>query len=153
MARSLLYFPLAVIIVFMIVSTAGGGANFSFTHTADVPVNSSLSVNGTENVVNIPVGSFTFGISATQGAIAVLISVIALGAVVGVRVMGSGILGISAEIIVKGAFYFAMWGIFSVFAQPLIGAIPVFGVIIYLMLTIMYIVGFMQTLLGGVESD
>jgi len=149
--KGLIYFPLLIITLFMVVATAGGGANFSFTQ--DFNTNSSMVVNGSSSNINIPGGSFTFAISATQGAIAVMMSIIVLGSIVGIRVMGSGILGISAEIIVKGAFYFALWGLFSIFAQPLISAIPIFGILIYLMLTIMYIIGFVQGLLGGNVSD
>ncbi len=149
--KGLIYFPLLIITLFMVVATAGGGANFSFTQ--DFNTNSSMTVNGSSSSINIPVGTFTFAISATQGAIAVMMSIIILGSLIGIRVMGSGILGMSAEIIVKGAFYFALWGLFSVFAQPLIAAIPIFGILIYLMLTVMYIIGFVQGLSGGPAND
>ncbi|MEN6622643.1 MAG: hypothetical protein ABFD50_13960 [Smithella sp.] len=149
--NGLIGFPLTIIILFMVVATAGGGADFAFTQ--DFSANSSMIVNGTSSNINIPVGTFTFAISATQGAIAVMMSIIVLGSLIGIRVMGSGILGMSAEIIVKGAFYFALWGLFSVFAQPLIAAIPIFGILIYLMLTIMYIIGFVQNLSGGPAND
>lgn len=149
--RGLIYFPLLIITLFMVVATAGGGANFSFTQ--DFNTNSSMTLNGSSSNINIPVGTFTFAISATQGAIAVMMSIIVLGSIIGIRVMGSGILGVSAEIIVKGAFYFALWGLFSVFAQPLIAAIPIFGILIYLMLTVMYIIGFVQGLSGGPAND
>jgi len=53
----------------------------------------------------------------------------------------------------KRRILFRLMGAFQRFAQPLIAAIPIFGILIYLMLTVMYIIGFVQGLSGGPAND
>lgn len=149
--KGLILFPLTVLFVFMFINTLGGG--LTLTNTQDLNSNGTIATNGTVNLVNIPIGSFAFTINATQGAILILVTIITIGAIAGIRAVGTGIANISIEIITKGAFYFALWGILSAFAQPLIAEIPLVGTLIYLALTIMYIIGFVQGIGGGASSD
>ncbi len=145
--NGLIMFPLTVLMVFMAISSVGG-SNLNITTTQDLNQSGTVITNDTTNLVQIPVGSFAFSITPTQGAIIIMSTVIAIGAIVGIRAFSTGLDRFSIETITKGAYYLAIWGILSAFAQPTIANIPYFGVILYLVLTLMYVSGFVQSI-GG----
>jgi len=76
------------------------------------------------------------------GLFGVAISAIVVGVVGGIDVVGSGLSEHSVKLLSNSVLYFGLWGIFSSIAIPLILEIPMyFGVFIYAILTLMYIVG------------
>lgn len=76
------------------------------------------------------------------GLFGVAISTIVIGVLGGVDLFGSGLSEHSVKLLSNGILYFGLWGIFSSIAVPLILEIPMyFGVFIYAILTLMYIIG------------
>lgn len=90
----------------------------------------------------------TAGFSATlqAGIISAIIAAMGIAAIMGFRVLGSGEGDFPVETATKGTFYLILWGILSVFAYTLISSVFIIGSFIYLGLTIMYVMGFIQGL-------
>ena len=91
-------------------------------------------------------GSFgaTFGIDSLTGALSVIIILITVATIVGIQVLGSGISEQSVRTIIIVVGYAGIWGLFSVLAINLILSIELFGLLIYLLLTILYAIGVMD---------
>lgn len=89
------------------------------------------------------------GIDSITGAIAIIIALVAIAVVVGIQILGSGISEQSIKAIIIVVGYASIWGIFSTLSLNLIIAIEIFGTIIYLFLTILYVIGVMEKLARG----
>lgn len=81
-------------------------------------------------------------IGSSIGFLALVIGVMALAAIVGLRVLGSGISEESVSAILKGGAFLAIWAVFSVLALDLITvAGDLFLPIVYFVLTAVYTLG------------
>jgi hypothetical protein len=81
-----------------------------------------------------------------DGLLALMIGFIAIATLLGVHFFGSGLSDSSINIIYKSTVFYTIWGIFSFLGLGVgneygIISIPVFGVIIYFILTLVYVVG------------
>lgn len=94
-----------------------------------------------------------FDITGTLGLIGIVLAVMALGCIVGIRVVGSGTSSTSVSTVIIGTAFLSLWGVFSVFGYPLIGTIPLFGGMLYFILTAMYTVGVIQAFSGMGGED
>lgn len=84
------------------------------------------------------------------GLFGVAISAIVVGVVGGIDLFGSGLSEHSVKLLSNSVLYFGLWGIFSSIAIPLILEIPMyFGVFIYAILTLMFVVGVLSMSNGG----
>jgi len=92
---------------------------------------------GTTYAVNV-------GISPITGALAIIIALVAVAVLVGIQVLGSGISEQSVHTIIVVIGYASIWGVFSVLTLNLIISIELFGWLIYLTLTIIYMIGVMN---------
>ena len=92
-------------------------------------------VNGTYTVDPMIIG-ITFG-----GIVALLIGFIAVAVLAGITVFGSGISESAQNVIYKSVFFYTIWGIFSILATSGIVSIPIFGTVIYIFLTLCYVIG------------
>lgn len=139
--KTLLIFPITVLLFFSLFNTVGmindATYNMSVGNTTGV-------INSTETTVGGSTSSF--GIGETVGLIAMIVGVIAVGTAVGIKALGSGLDSNSINLIIKGAFYLAFWGVLTGLAGGLLIAISLFGGFIYFILTAMFVLGFMQTL-------
>lgn len=88
----------------------------------------------------------TIGIDALTGALAIIIVLIGIAVIVGLQIFGSGISEQSVKTIIVIVGYASIWGFFSILSINLILAIEIFGGIIYLILTIIYMIGVMNKL-------
>lgn len=89
---------------------------------------------------NTPYG-ITFGINEITGAMAIIIILIYVAVLLGIQIFGSGISEHSIKVVISLTSYLAIWGVFSVLSYNLIISIEIFGIIIYIILTIMYVIG------------
>jgi len=89
------------------------------------------------------------GINEITGAIAIIIVLVSIAVVVGIKVFGSGISEQSVKVIIVITGYVSIWGVFSALTLNLINSIEIFGWVIYLILTIIYMVGVMNKLTNG----
>ena len=112
-------------------------------------LNPNLIVNGSTTTLEFSGDDVLFAIDPTVATIAVFVIIIAIVAVLGIQVLGSGLSSESIKVIMACILYGAVWGLLSVLAMPLILAIEVFGTTIYMVLLIGYIVGVIQAITGG----
>lgn len=91
----------------------------------------------------------TIGIDELTGALAIIIALVALAAAIGIQVLGSGISEQSVRIIITIVGYGSIWAFFSVLSLNLIIAIEIYGTIIYLSISILYVVGVMRKIGEG----
>lgn len=84
------------------------------------------------------------GIDEITGALAIIVAMIGIATIVGFQVIGSGISEESVRTIIIIIGYGSLWGFFSILSLNLIVAIELFGTLIYLSITIMYVIGVMR---------
>jgi len=122
----------------------------SFTgNVVENVVNNDLMVNGTGTSVGIESTDVLFNIDPVIGFIATIVVIGVLATALGVRVLGSGLGDSSIRIITIGVAYSGIWIVFSLLAEPLISSIEIFGTLIYVSLTIGYVMGVVQKISGG----
>lgn len=90
-----------------------------------------------------------FSMGTSLGIIGLVVAVIALAAVVGLKIVGSGIGEFSSRTIVLATGFVTMWGLFSVLAIGGITSIPLFGSVFYFFLTGLYTIGVLDIVGGG----
>jgi hypothetical protein len=111
---------------------------------AQNPYTSSSTVNNNPQNMTISGSSLPFGLDLNTGVIAVLITAVAIGTVSGILVLGSGVNTVSTMIVFKSSLFFMIWALFSITGLAMLIAIPLFGWVIYLFLTLIYSIGVAQ---------
>lgn len=81
--------------------------------------------------------------------IALLITLGFVAGITGIQILSSGLSPASVKIIIMVASYTGLWYALSAICINLIASIQIFGSIIYIGITLMYIVGIFQNLSGG----
>lgn len=117
----------------------------------DDTLSNDLIVNDTITTITFEESDALFSIDPILGAIGILIVIGIVGALVGVQIIGTGLSPESVKIVMSMIMYGGMWGVLSVLSLPLINSIEIFGVFIYISLTIAYVIGIIQKLGGGSE--
>lgn len=119
----------------------------------EIAVDNSILVNGTTTTFVIPSTDFVFFIDTTpliNAGIELLITVIAVAVIAGASVLSSGLNAEASKIIILITTFIGFWISLTSIAFNLIVSIEVFGFIIYIVITIAYVIGVGQ-LLGGFE--
>jgi len=81
----------------------------------------------------------------------VIIIAIAVGmAVIGFRVLGSGLSDPSVRVLITAVVYTGIWTMLSLLAIPLLYGIEIFGTLIYIALSLGYVIGVIEKI-SGVE--
>lgn len=106
-------------------------------------------VNGSTTTVVLGGDDVIFAIDPAVLGIGALAVIIGIAVVLGVQAFASGLSVESIRVILACIMYGAVWILLSIYAMPLISAIEVFGVIIYTVLLIGYLVGVIQNIVGG----
>lgn len=96
---------------------------------------------------------FSFDTLGTWGMIGIFVGIIALAAVVGLRVFGSGISETSVSTIVMATAFGSIWLLFSALAYGLLAQIPLLGLGFYFFLTALYTLGVFNKIGGSGGSD
>lgn len=153
--NKLIWIPLTTIILLAIVSSVYiDTTTFGGNTTINQP--GEITVNGTTTNVTIPgSGVQTFNMSGIQMALVILFSAIILGTVTGIHFLGSGLSDTTQKIIFNSVIYLGLWGIFSILAYDLLSDMSTelgFGILLWMILTIVYIIGFAQTIQGGASD-
>ena len=118
----------------------------------EITINNEAIVNGTSTTFSIPSSTVFYNISTSDivGSIGIITSVfIVAAAIIGITVLSSGLNPQSAKLILLASGYIAIWALLSAISYGLIVSIEIFGGIIYVMLTIAYLIGVVQSLSGG----
>lgn len=137
----LILLTLSILIIIALFSMLIGGS--LETQNAEL-----ININGTSagsqsnfDLFNL---SSQFYIDGLAGMIVIIIVIIAIACLVGLRIFSSGLSENSVKMLTLGITYIAIWSIFSTLAYPLIISIETFGLIIYLILSIGYVIGIIQ---------
>lgn len=110
-------------------------------------------VNGTSQNFVIEGQEWVFNLDPFEGAIVWFVVIASLAALIGIRVLASGLAETSIRVAVIIIIYTSVWTLLSLAAYDLIVAIEVFGGLIYLSLTIAYAIGVMQLISGGNNNN
>lgn len=152
--NKLILYPLLVMVVCSILTQALKATPIGFDSTQQTVVNPTVDPNdltfrekwainhtGQTSGYSVP----TIGLLGIDGFLALLIVFVAIGAIAGIHFLGSGLSDSSINIIYKSAFYYTLWGVFSVLGLGVgdygLSSIPIFGTVIYIVFTLMYIIG------------
>lgn len=93
----------------------------------------------------------TLSLSTSLGFIILIVGLMALAVIVGLRVLGSGTA--NSMVLVLGTAYLGVWAVFSVLAMPLITSMPIFGNIMYFILTLIFTLGIVKSFQGAGDAD
>lgn len=110
---------------------------------------SGAIVNGSTTVMEFGDTDLLFLIDPTVLGIAAFIVIAGIAAVLGITVVGTGLSAESIKVMMSCILYGVIWTLLSIFAMPLILSIEIFGVVIYSILLIAYIVGVIEKITGG----
>ena len=89
-------------------------------------------------------------INPLTGAISIIVILATATALLGIKVLGSGLSDDSVRVLITVTVYASIWTILSLLAIPLIASIEYFGSLLYVVLTIGYIIGISEKI-SGVE--
>lgn len=142
----LISITLLILIVITLFSVIAGNS-FVGTIIENV-VDNSLIVNGTENTLGID-SSTLFNIDPVIGFTTTIIVIVGLVAVLGIQILGSGLGDTTVRVMTIGITFSGIWIVFSLLAEPLISSIGIFGALIYVVLTIGYVIGVVQKISEG----
>ncbi|MFX1445759.1 MAG: hypothetical protein ACFFHV_20275 [Promethearchaeota archaeon] len=142
-------FCLFVLVVLTFFSVFMGSGIIGNTQTTII--DGSQVVNGTTTTFEISGIESMFSLDSVQGAIFWITVIMTLVAVIGLRILASGLGSESVKIISKGVGYMGLWGTLSVLAFPLIIAIEMIGSVIYIIFTFAFIIGVFQKGFSGNE--
>lgn len=140
-----------LIIIFIVIFNLVLGGNFTQAITS-ISIDNEAIIDGVSNTFVIDPSSIIVGIEVGTllGALGIITAVyIGVAGVTGISVLGSGLSGDNAKLIVVAFGYLSIWLLLSILAYGLIVSIEIFGGIIYVMLTIAYVIGVGQSLAGG----
>lgn len=115
-------------------------ALFSFIVGGDIDViaNPNLILDDAYDLTSL---SGYFQIDELTGMITVLIFIGILVAIIGIKIFGFGLSEVSVKILSMCIIYGGLWLLFSTVAYNLIVSIELFGWILYIILTILYVIG------------
>lgn len=141
---------LLLLIVIVILSLVLGGGFIS--GIVEIAVDNTAIVNGSTSTFVVDPISIVYGIDTGTilGAIGIIGAIfVVAAAITGITVVSTGLNAQSARLILLATAYVAIWAMLSVVAYGLINSIEIFGPIIYVIMTIGYLIGVSQSLAGG----
>lgn len=151
MVKHLLLFPVAVMmftaVLYQTMAISGSVSIFNDTVTVSNETDwvSNWTEGGESTTMEMEGYEMTAGFDARTGALVWLIGLVALGAVAGITVLGSGLKEFSIKLIVKVVGYYAFWFLISVFAMDAFGFMPfAMGWILYLVITVIFSFGVLE---------
>lgn len=145
----LILYPLVILFVLTAFSQLMAYSSIDYTYSSSNtidPATGEQIVNGTSSTLEQQGSNAIFDVNMTAGLIALIIALVVVGAVAGIRVLGSGLSNYSVQLIHKAAVYYGLWGIFSALSYVAFSSIPIFGLFLWIGLTLVYSIGFFQTL-------
>lgn len=135
--------------------SSSGGYSFSDTSIPLTGENQSVTAsgeiieNGTSTSIQVGNAEMAFDLNTTGYFIALIIGVGILAGVLGINFLGSGLSERAQRIIFNSIICYGFWGIFSALILTLLMAIPVFGLILWVVMTMVYTFGFFKRIEGN----
>jgi len=112
-------------------------------------ISNDLLINDTITTLTFEDADALFVIDPVLGAIGMLVVIGVIAAIIGIQILGSGLSPESVKMIMSMTMYGGMWGVLSILSYPLLNSIEMFGAVIYITLTLAYVIGIIQKLGGG----
>lgn len=138
---------LVILLILTLISVVLG-SNFTGS-TTESTINNEAIVNGSSSTFEIAGTDIVLNIDPVIGAVVIIIIIATLGALLGIQVLGSGISTESVRVLIIAISYTGIWGVLSALSMSLIISIEIFGSLIYVILTIGYVIGIIQKISGG----
>lgn len=113
------------------------GGSFETINT-DLISNTNVDIGGIDGY---------FYISDVNGAIMILVFIMILVIVLGVQIFGFGLSSLSVKIASICIVYIGVWIMFSTLSLGLLMEIDIYGFMIYIILTILYIIGLIKDII------
>jgi len=137
---------LAVLLVISVFSIFTGNSFVGSDVTT--AVDSEAVVNGTTTTFDV-INTGTFFLDPTMGLVIVLLVVFGGISLLSLNVLATGLNAAGFKLLAMGLVFSAIWVFLSFLALPLINTVPIFGNMGYIVLTIMYTIGVIQSFGGG----
>lgn len=103
-------------------------------------ISGTQSLNGSSQDIELDNANLDLTFDMQNGLLLIVGSGIALG-LIGLQVVGSGLGERAQKIIWNGIIYYGLWAIFSILGYNSILSIPLFGALLWFMLTFFYSYG------------
>ena len=148
--NSLIVYPLIILFI-----VGGFSQLYNFTNVdlsyegslTDIESGGNQTLDETEQELRQEMKDAVFNVNMVTGFIVLIISIVVVGVLAGLRVLGSGLSEYSVKLIYNSTTYYGLWGIFSVLGFTLFSNIPYsFGLFFWFGLTLVYSLGFFETL-------
>lgn len=110
----------------------------------NIEIDAEATVDGTAKTFEVDLEWITFEIDPVAGMIVLFIVIIIIGLLLGIQILASGLSPESIRFVMNAILYFGIWAVLSALASPLIFGIEIFGTLIYITLTIGYVIGVIQ---------
>ena len=136
--------PLLVLTFFAVIF----GSSFVGVEIDQETISTWLKLNNTLTESRIESIKTTVNIDPLTGAIAIIIALAMATSIIGLRVLGSGLSDESVRTLTIAIIYTSIWTVLSVLAYPLFAGIELFGVLIYVALTIVFVIGVIEKIAG-----
>ena len=104
-----------------------------------------ISIKGDQTYVSKPV---YFNLEPFTTGLAVIIVIAVACAIIGLRFLGSGLSEQSVRLLSVSICYTGIWAFLSLLAYPLIRTIEIFGVVLYILLTLLFTLGVIGKMIG-----
>ena len=140
----LIILPL-IILLFLTIFSIIFGATFTSV-SIDTFVSNSIINNGTTTTIGLGGDDIYFNIDPLIGATVWIIAIIILAALISIKFVGSGMGPEGVRTTLIGTAYGTVWIVLSVYSNPLISQIEIFGPLLYVSFTIMYALGVIRNL-------
>lgn len=151
--NKMLMIPIGIMLILTVITITWNGVTMGSYTTPSFNPDGSINIDGTDSSINVPgAGSQTFNLFGLEGAMVVLIAAIAVGVIVGIQIMGSGLSDTAQDMIFFGMLYFGLWGCLSIVTGSLIFGQGILFSFLWLILTIMLVIGFGQEMAGGSDA-
>lgn len=138
---------LTILLVLTLVSVVFG-EDFA-TGVLSSEIDSTTLINGSSTTIEWAGDDVLFTIDPIQGAIVVLIGLIVVVSIISIQVLASGLSSSGSKAVSSFIFFIGVWFMLSTLAEPLIRSVEIFGGLLYLSLTILYLIGVGQKVAGG----
>jgi len=141
---------LMIIIILGFLSLMFG--NDYLSSTENVGIDNTSLVNGSITTYFVETETVLFEIDTSVFIVAgiiLLTTLLIIAGISGIQVVGSGLNSSSVRIIIMTTTYIGIWFSLTAITINLISSIQVFGSMIYIGITLMYVVGVIQKLSGS----
>lgn len=92
--------------------------------------------------------AISFNVDPITGAIMIIIAIASGMAIIGFRFLASGLADSSVRVLITAVSYTGIWTMLSLLAVPLLNGIEIFGVLIYVALSLLYVIGVIEKISG-----